>query len=59
MAQARASIQTNAPPVTCNPPSAAIRAHDSQGSEANGVIQRFNALSAGQQQDVLNFLRSL
>ena len=28
-------------------------------AEANGVIQRFNALSAGQQQDVLNFLRSL
>ncbi|MGB6307112.1 MAG: di-heme oxidoredictase family protein [Steroidobacteraceae bacterium] len=38
---------------------AAIQAHDSQGSEANGVIQRFNALSVGQQQDVLNFLRSL
>jgi CxxC motif-containing protein (DUF1111 family) len=38
---------------------AAIQAHDSQGSEANGVIQRFNALSAGQQQDILNFLRSL
>jgi CxxC motif-containing protein (DUF1111 family) len=38
---------------------AAIQAHDSQGSEANGVIQRFNALSSGQQQDVLNFLRSL
>jgi CxxC motif-containing protein (DUF1111 family) len=38
---------------------AAIQAHDSQGSEANGVVQRFNALSAGQQQDVLNFLRSL
>jgi CxxC motif-containing protein (DUF1111 family) len=38
---------------------AAIQAHDSQGSEANGVIQKFNGLSAGQQQDVLNFLRSL
>ena len=37
----------------------AIRDHESQGSEANGVIQRFNALSAGNQQDVLNFLRSL
>jgi CxxC motif-containing protein (DUF1111 family) len=38
---------------------AAIQAHDSQGSEANGVIQRFNALSTAQQQDLLNFLRSL
>ena len=37
----------------------AVRDHESQGSEANGVIQRFNALSAGAQQDVLNFLRSL
>jgi CxxC motif-containing protein (DUF1111 family) len=37
----------------------AIQAHDSQGSEAHSVIQRFNDLSAGQQQDVLNFLRSL
>jgi CxxC motif-containing protein (DUF1111 family) len=38
---------------------AAIQEHDSQGSEANVVIQRFNGFSAGQQQDVLNFLRSL
>jgi CxxC motif-containing protein (DUF1111 family) len=38
---------------------AAIQAHDSQGSEANSVIQRFNNLSGSQQQDVLNFLRSL
>jgi CxxC motif-containing protein (DUF1111 family) len=37
----------------------AIEAHASQGSEANGVIQRFKSLSVGQQQDVLNFLRSL
>jgi CxxC motif-containing protein (DUF1111 family) len=29
------------------------------GSEANGVVARFNALSPLQQQDVLNFLRSL
>jgi hypothetical protein len=29
------------------------------GSEANGVIRRFNALSASQKQDILNFLRSL
>jgi hypothetical protein len=28
-------------------------------SEANGVINNFNALSASQQQDILNFLRSL
>jgi Di-haem oxidoreductase, putative peroxidase len=38
---------------------AAIQAHESQGSEANGVIQRFNNLSAQHQQDILNFLRSL
>ena len=37
----------------------AIQAHASQGSEANGVVQRFNGLNPGQQQDVLNFLRSL
>ena len=37
----------------------AIRAHSSSGSEANGVINNFNALSEGQKQDVLNFLRSL
>jgi CxxC motif-containing protein (DUF1111 family) len=29
------------------------------GSEANGVIDRFNALTVSQQQDLLNFLRSL
>jgi CxxC motif-containing protein (DUF1111 family) len=38
---------------------AAIQAHQSSGSEANTVVQRFNALSAAQQQNVLNFLRSL
>ena len=38
---------------------AAIQAHSSQGSEANAVIQRFNGLNTGQQQDVLNFLRAL
>lgn len=37
----------------------AIHAHRSSGSEANGVIQRFNGLSPQQQQDLLNFLRSL
>jgi hypothetical protein len=43
----------------------AIAAHRSNGnsqfvaSEANTVINRFNALSAAQRQDVLNFLRSL
>jgi len=37
----------------------AIEAHASPGSEANTVIQQFNALSGGQQQDILNFLRSL
>jgi CxxC motif-containing protein (DUF1111 family) len=38
---------------------AAIQAHQSAGSEANTIVQRFNALSSAQQQDVLNFLRSL
>ncbi len=38
---------------------AAIEAHSSQGSEANRVISRFNALPAASEQDLLNFLRSL
>ena len=29
------------------------------GSEANAVVNNFNALNASQKQDVLNFLRSL
>ncbi len=37
----------------------AIEEHQSQGSEANGVIRIFNSLTQSQQQDVLNFLRSL
>ena len=43
----------------------AIQAHRSEGgdrcgpSEANGVIDRFNALDEESKQDVLNFLRSL
>jgi CxxC motif-containing protein (DUF1111 family) len=37
----------------------AIAAHDSQGSEAHQVIRNYQALSASQQQDLLNFLRSL
>jgi len=37
----------------------AIQDHASKGSEANGVIQQFNNLSQSQQQDLLNFLRSL
>ncbi|HYS54414.1 MAG TPA: di-heme oxidoredictase family protein [Thermoanaerobaculia bacterium] len=37
----------------------AIREHNSPGSEANTSIFVFNALPAAQQQDVLNFLRSL
>ena len=37
----------------------AITAHRSSGSEANTVIANFSSLSASQQQDVLNFLRSL
>jgi CxxC motif-containing protein (DUF1111 family) len=43
----------------------AVQAHQSAGaragnaSEANGVVARFNGLSEGQKQDLLNFLRSL
>lgn len=37
----------------------AIRAHRSPGSEANQVIERFGRLKTQQQQDILNFLRSL
>jgi CxxC motif-containing protein (DUF1111 family) len=37
----------------------AIEDHASNGSEANTAINNFNLLSASQQQDVLNFLRSL
>lgn len=37
----------------------AIEEHASQGSEANEVIENFNGLSREQQQDLLNFLRSL
>ncbi|MFZ0634631.1 MAG: di-heme oxidoredictase family protein [Candidatus Acidiferrales bacterium] len=37
----------------------AIQQHSSSGSEANGVISLFNSLSEEQQQDLLNFLRSL
>jgi hypothetical protein len=36
-----------------------IQQHASSGSEANGVIRNFNRLSPQQQQDLLNFLRSL
>ena len=37
----------------------AILQHSSSGSEANAVINNFNALSETQKQDLLNFLRSL
>ena len=37
----------------------AIRAHKSTGSEANGVVDRFNGLPDLQKQSLLNFLRSL
>jgi CxxC motif-containing protein (DUF1111 family) len=37
----------------------AIQAHAGQGSEANQVISLFNARRAQDQQDLLNFLRSL
>jgi CxxC motif-containing protein (DUF1111 family) len=38
---------------------AAITAHASNNSEANAVINNFNALPVASQQDILNFLRSL
>jgi CxxC motif-containing protein (DUF1111 family) len=37
----------------------AIQAHSSSGSEANDVISNFNALSTKQQQELVDFLRSL
>lgn len=37
----------------------AIEAHSSTGSEANTVIKNYNKLNSSQQQDLLNFLRSL
>lgn len=37
----------------------AVQQHSSRGSEANQVVRRFNALSPGDQQAVLDFLRSL
>jgi len=37
----------------------AIRDHKSRGSEANKVIERFNRLTTQEQQEVLDFLRSL
>jgi CxxC motif-containing protein (DUF1111 family) len=37
----------------------AIDAHESNGSEANVVENNFDNLTAGQKQDLLNFLRSL
>jgi CxxC motif-containing protein (DUF1111 family) len=37
----------------------AIEAHRSPNSEANKVIENFNRLSTQQQQDIINFLRSL
>jgi CxxC motif-containing protein (DUF1111 family) len=38
---------------------AAILAHQSSGSEANAVIGNFQTLSTQEQQNLLNFLRSL
>jgi CxxC motif-containing protein (DUF1111 family) len=37
----------------------AIEAHASTGSEANAVVSNFNQLPIAEQQDVVNFLRSL
>ena len=38
---------------------AAVRAHQSNGSEASTVVTRFNKLTETQKQQLLNFLRSL
>jgi CxxC motif-containing protein (DUF1111 family) len=37
----------------------AIRDHRSRGSEANKVVERFNLLSTREQQEIIDFLRSL
>ena len=37
----------------------AIKAHRSRGSEASKIVERFDRLSTKQQQDLINFLRSL
>jgi CxxC motif-containing protein (DUF1111 family) len=37
----------------------AIQAHNGTGSEANQVVKAYNKLKSSQQQDLLNFLRSL
>jgi CxxC motif-containing protein (DUF1111 family) len=37
----------------------AIRAHQSEGSEANKVIEHFNKLTVQEQQEIIDFLRSL
>jgi CxxC motif-containing protein (DUF1111 family) len=37
----------------------AIRAHKSRGSEANRVIERFDRLNTQEQQEIIDFLRSL
>ncbi|HEY1242326.1 MAG TPA: di-heme oxidoredictase family protein [Bryobacteraceae bacterium] len=37
----------------------AIQAHSGDGSEANATVDRFNHLSEGDKQDLLNFLRAL
>jgi CxxC motif-containing protein (DUF1111 family) len=37
----------------------AIRDHRSHGSEANEVVEHFNKLSTQEQQEIIDFLRSL
>jgi CxxC motif-containing protein (DUF1111 family) len=37
----------------------AIRAHQSRGGEANKVVEHFNKLTAQEQQEIIDFLRSL
>ena len=49
------AINAHASPPSCRGAQAARNCR----SEADSVVRRFNQLSASQQQDILNFLRSL
>lgn len=54
------AIQAHSSSAACGPICNLLGGNNpSPASEANGVIQQFNGLTASQQQDVLNFLRSL
>ena len=57
--QAHLSMGPGCPSASRNPTAAPQPGAQACGSEANGVIQNFNGLSPAQQQNLLNFLRSL